>query len=327
MAGTAIARLPPAEISSTLPQLVESARSYADNGMADSTRRAYRSSWTGFTSWCASVDIAPLPAEAAHVALYLTARAPFLAVPTLARALAAIAAFHKDAGYTPPSHPDLDRVWLGIQRAHGRPPRKKRALVVEDLRRVLAKLPAKLTGIRDRALILVGFAGALRRGELARLTLEGPDAGDVWCQFVSAGILIHVDRAKGDQKGKGAIVAIPYGAKNCPVSALQAWLAAAAITAGPVFRAIDRHGRMGATPITGKTVANVVKAACERVGLDPTVFAGHSLRSGLITSASDRGAAPQVLQAHARHSKFDTTAGYIQAAGLFTRNAAGKVGL
>jgi integrase len=173
----------------------------------------------------------------------------------------------------------------------------------------------------------VGFAGALRRSELAAMTLDGADAGDVWARFVSGGLEVHLDRSKGDQIGSGAIVAIPYGRKLCPVSALQAWLSAASITSGPVFRAIDRHGRIATTAITDKTVANVVKSACARVGLDPAVFGGHSLRSGLLTSAAEKGAAPEVLQAHARHAKFDTTSGYIQAGDRFRRNAAGKVGL
>jgi site-specific recombinase XerD len=310
-----------------LPQLVEAARDYAAAGMADGTRRTYGSAWRSFTSWCASVGREPLPAEAATLALYLTARAPILAASTLARHLAAIAAAHAAAGLPPPAHPDLARVWAGIKRTHGRPARKKRALVVEDLRRVIAKLPATNAGIRDRALLLVGFAGALRRSELAALTLPGPCEGNVRAVFVAGGLEIHLDRAKGDQAGKGAIVAIPYGRKLCAVAALQAWLTAAQIVAGPVFRAIDRHGRIAAEAISGKTVANVVKAAAERVGLDPAALAGHSLRSGLLTSAAEKGAAPEVLQAHARHSKFDTTAGYIQSVDRFRRNAAGKVGL
>lgn len=312
---------------STLPQLAEAARAYASAGIGNSTRRTYGSAWRAFTSWCASVGVEPLPAEAAQVALYLTARAPILAVSTLARHLAAIAAAHAAAGLPPPAHPDLLRVWAGIKRTHGRPPRKKRALITEDLRRAIAKLPATRTGIRDRAILLVGFTGALRRSELAALTLEGDGAGSVRAVFVAAGLEVHLDRSKGDQTGNGAIVAIPYGRKLCAVSALQAWLAAAAITSGPIFRAIDRHGGISGAAISDKTVANVVKAACQRAGLDPAAFAGHSLRSGLLTSAAEKGAAPDVLQAHARHAKFDTTAGYIQSVDRFRRNAAGKVGL
>ena len=307
-------------------QLHEALRDYAAADRSPATRRDYGSSWRSFCSWCASVGPEPLPAEAATVALYLTARArQSTAVATLALHLSAIAAAHQAAGLPAPAHPDLTRVWAGIKRTHGRPPRKKRALVVEDLRRVLAKLPDSLAGRRDRALLLVGFAAALRRSELANLTMPGAQAGPIRAEFVGAGLEIHLDRSKGDQAGKGAIVAVPFGKRICAVAALQAWISAAGITAGPIFRAIDRHGHLGATAISDKAVAGVVKAACQRAGLDPALFGGHSLRSGLLTSANDKGAAPDVLQAHARHSKFDTTAGYIQAGDRFKRNAAGKV--
>lgn len=308
-----------------LPQLYEQLREYAAADRSANTRRVYGSSWRSFCSWCASEGVEPLPAEAATVALYLTARAPTTAVATLALHLSAIAAAHQAAGSPPPAHPDLDRVWAGIKRTHGRPPRKKRALVVEDLRRVLAKLPDSLAGKRDRALLLVGFAAALRRSELAILSLPGPGATTVRAEFVHAGLEIHLDRAKGDQAGQGAIVAVPYGKKICPVSALQSWIGAAGITGGPIFRGVDRHGRLAAGAISDRTVADIVKASCKRVGLDPAMFAGHSLRSGLLTSAAEKGAAPDVLQGHARHRKFDTTRGYIQAGDRFKRNAAGKV--
>lgn len=311
----------------TLPQLHIQLRDYARASSAASTRRVYGSSWRSFCSWCASVGVEPLPAEAAHVALYLTARAPTTAVATLALHLSAIAAFHQAAGCAAPAHPDLDRVWAGIRRTHGRPPVKKRALVVEDLRRVLAKLPDDLAGKRDRAILLLGFAGALRRSELAKASMPGAEAGDVHVEFVAKGMEIHLVGAKGDQRRQGEIVSVPYGTRICPVAALQAWISAAGIVSGPIFRRIDRHGNLGAEAISDRTVALVVKAACERVGLDPAAFAGHSLRSGLITSADDRGAAPKKLQAHARHKKFETTAGYIQAGERFKGNAAGKAGL
>jgi integrase len=310
-----------------LCQLAAGVVSYADAGTSANTKRAYGSSWSSFASWCASVGLTALPAEAATVALYLTARARTLAVSTLALHLAAIAASHQADGHPPPAHPDLDRTWAGIRRTHGRPPRKKRALVVEDLRRALAKLPATPTGIRDRALILVGFAGALRRSELAALTVDGKGAGAVRAVFVAGGLEIHLDKAKGDQEGRGAVVAIPYGRKNCPVAALRAWLDAAKITEGPIFRAVTSRGVVGRQAINDRTVARVVKAACGAAGFDAAAFAGHSLRSGLITTASDKGVDPDVLMRQARHKRYETTQGYIQASDRFRRNAAGKVGL
>lgn len=312
---------------SPLPQLHEQLRQYAEAGSSASTRRVYGSSWRSFSSWCSSAGLEPLPAEAATIALYLTARAPTTAVATLELHLSAIAAHHRAAGLPPPAHPALAQVWAGIKRTHGRPPRKKRPLVVEDLRRVIAKIPDTFTGKRDRALLLVGFAGALRRSELAQVSLPGPGSTAIRAEFVRQGLEIHLDRSKGDQEGRGAIVAIPFGKKICPVAALQSWITAAGIVSGPVFRGIDRHGNLAAAPMSGKAAANIVKAACERAGFDPAMFAGHSLRSGLLTSAADRDAPAEVLRDHARHAKFETTLGYIQAGSRFRRNAAGKVGL
>lgn len=309
-----------------LQQLALSARGYADAGVADNTRRAYAGAWRGFSTWCAGVCLKPLPAEASTVALYLTSRAPVLSVSTLAVHLAAIAAAHKAGGFDPPAHPDLDAVWSGISRTHGRPPRKKRALITEDLRRVVNKLPPTLQGVRDRAILLIGFAGALRRSELAALEI-GTKKALLRVEFVADGIEVQLDKAKGDQLGRGAVVAIPFGKRHCPVGALQAWLTAAGITAGPIFRAVDRHGRISAGAISDRAIADIVKAAAKRAGMDPAAFAGHSLRSGLITSAARAGAAPEVLMAHARHARFDTTMEYIQAGDRFRRNAAGKVGL
>lgn len=317
-----------------LPQLAEAVRVYADAGIAAGTRRSYGSSWRQFTSWCASVGVEPLPAEARDIALYLTARAPNLAVATLARHIAAIAAAHRAAGFAPPNHPDLAAVMAGIRRTHGRPARKKRALVVEDLRKVVAKLPATRIGIRDRALLLVGFAGALRRSELVALALPNRASDDadsgrqvVTAEFSAGGLEIHIARSKGDQEGRGAVVAIPYGKRMCPVAALQAWLAEAKITTGPVFRAVDRHGRISHRAISDRAAADVVKRACQRAGYDPAAFSGHSLRRGLITSAARKGAAPDLLRSHARHAKVETTMGYVEEAERFTRNAAGVVGL
>ncbi|MGZ3272394.1 MAG: site-specific integrase [Caulobacteraceae bacterium] len=307
--------------------LIQSARGYAHAGTAEGTRRAYRSALRDWESWCTSVGYCPLPAEAAHVALYLTARAPTHAVPTLVKYLAAIRWAHKQGGHPPPHHPDLDRVLSGIRRTHGRPPSKKKALVTEDLKKVLKRLPDSLAGIRDRALLLTGFAAALRRSELATLCLGDDDMQAPRLVFVSDGFEIHIGKAKGDQEGRGSVVAVPFGKQICPVSALRAWLAAAEITRGPVFRAIDRHGRLAAPAIGEKAVARIIKRATKSAGFDPAAFAGHSLRRGLITSAARGGAAGEVLMRHARHRRYETTLGYIEDAERFKKNAAGKAGL
>ncbi len=312
-----------------ITSLAVTARDYAEAGKAVNTRRAYRSDFADFASWCASVEACPLPAAADTVALYLTARAPLLAASTLARRLAAIRAAHQaqDPPMPPPASPRLTAIWSGIRRTHGRPPAKKRGLQTEDLKRVLKKLRPGLAGARDRALLLVGFAGALRREELAWVSLDGPGAHRLL--FVAEGIEIHVGRSKGDQLGKGTVVAIPYGRSGatCPVTAVRLWLDQAGISSGPVFRRVDRHGRVGSDAISGKAVARIVKLACARADLPPADFAGHSLRRGMITSAARGGAAPEVLMRHARHARFDTTLGYIEEANRFRNSAVGKTGL
>lgn len=328
MTGGPIARLQPAR-DPNLPQLVQEALDYAQAGVAPNTARAYGSDWADFTSWCASVGAAPLPAAATTVALYLTARAQTLAVSTLARRLAAIKAAHRKAGHAEPGSSELELVWSGIRRTRGRPPRKKRGLGVADLEAVVAALPATLTGGRDRAVLLVGFASALRRSELAAMSLAGPGSAgrQVVVEILAEGLLIEVRRAKGDQEGRGAPVAVPFGRRICPVAALRAWLDAAQIREGPVFRPVDRHGRVGCEALSDRSIAEIVKRACHAAGYDPRDFAGHSLRRGFITAAHRGGAAPDALMRHARHAKFETTLAYIEEAERFRNSAAGKAGL
>jgi integrase len=256
--------------------------------------------------------------------MYLTARAPTLAASALAQHLSAIRTRHRTEGHPPPSHPNLDEVWAGIKHTHGRPPRKKRGLLTADLRRILDRMPDRLVDARNRAILLVGFAGAFRRGELASLSLTGSAVRAV---FVSEGLEIHFDRSKGDQEGRGAILAIPFGVKTCPVAALQAWLKAAQIRTGPVFRSIDRHGNLGKRALSDRTVANIVKAGVGSIGLDPSEYSGHSIRRGPITQAHRNGATLDQLQAYARHSRGDVTRGYIEEADRFKTTAAGKTGL
>lgn len=316
--------------AATALALVERARDYAAAGMAGNTQRAYRADWADFTAWCDETGVQALPAAASTLSLYLTDRAGLVAVATLARRMAAIRAAHRQAGEAVPASFALEQVWSGIRRAHGRPARPKRAMLLADVRLAVQAAPDTLAGLRDRAMILVGFAGALRRSELVAIELEGEDAGPVRVRFVAGGAEILIDRSKADQLGEGAVVGIPYGvnSETCPVLALRAWLEAAAITAGPVFRAIDRWGHVRPAGLTPNVVARIVKDGAARIGLDPAAFAGHSLRSGLATSAALSGKADALtIQRHLRHAKGDTTARYIRDGERFRMNAASMAGL
>lgn len=170
------------------------------------------------------------------------------------------------------------------------------------------------SSLRDRALFLLGFAGAFRRSELVAL-----DVADI--EEVPEGLRVTIRRGKTDQEGHGSVVAIIRGEVACPVSALQEWLQAAGITEGPVFRAIRRGGHIRAERLTDRSVANIVKTHAERVGLDPTLFSGHSLRSGFLTSAAKRGASLFKMMATSRHRSVDTLAGYARDQELFKDHA------
>jgi integrase len=323
MSDQAIVTVAPA-VPAHLTQLLEAASEYAHAGVAPNTRRAFEGALRGFSSWCASVGVSVSPAEAATVAMYLTARAPMLAASTLALHLCALNAAARLEGKLPPGgDPRVKAVMAGIRTRHGRPPRKKRGLLGNDLKRVVKRLPDSLVGLRDRAILLVGFAAALRQSELAALSIDGL----VRAEFVTEGLEIHVDRSKGDQQGRGAVVAIPFGLNVCPVRALAAWIAAADIQSGAIFRAIDRHGRLADRPLSGRSVASIVKAGAGSIGLDASAFSGHSLRRGGLTSMHRGGAVGADLQRHARHKRFDTTLGYIEDADRFATSAARKSGL
>jgi integrase len=229
--------------------------------------------------------------------------------------------------------------WKGIRRAHGQPPAKKSALLTILLRRALATLPDTLTGVRDRALLLVGFAGALRRSELAGVEVTARPGAD-WLEDSAEGLVVHLANSKGDQEGSGQAVGVPYGSnpETCPVRALRAWLHAGQITEGPIFRQINRHGQIGDAALCDHSVAFIIKRAIiagergngaseEEAVATARKFAGHSLRSRLATSAAAADAPGHLIQRQLRHKKFDTTAGYIQTAELLKKNAAGMVGL
>jgi integrase len=157
-----------------------------------------------------------------------------------------------------------------------------RAAPHPELRRVLAALPATLHGARDRALLLVGWAGAFRRSALVSL-----DVADLL--FTPAeGVAVTLRRDKTDQERRGRVLAIPFGssAEVCPVRSVRAWLDVAGVSEGPIFRAVDRHGRVGAARLSDRAVALVVQNVAAAIDLDAATFAGHSLRAGFATSAA-----------------------------------------
>lgn len=286
---------------------------------ADATLSAYGSDWRDFESWCASHDLVSLPASPETVAVYLSALAGAgRKVSTIRRRCAAITFAHQSAGAeSPTTHTGVRATLSGIARKLGTAPTKKAALTVQMLERVIRKIPLDLPGLRDRALILLGFAGALRRSELVAL-----DVTDVTRH--PKGIVLQIRKSKTDQAGAGRTKAIPHGKRLKVVASLDAWTAAAKITEGPIFRGVCGL-KVSPDRLCGEQVARIVKARVRVAGLDPKVFAGHSLRSGFATSAADAGASLQKLSQHLGHAKLDTTLGYVQVADAFDNHPGKRV--
>lgn len=308
-------------IQDALAALVEEARAYTQDLHAQNTKRAYRADWADFAAWCAAHALHPLPATPTTLALYLTAATARCKTSTLERRLCAIAAAHKVAGYpTPTADPDVRALLAGIRRAKGTRQKRKRPAVTDEVRAMVDALPPTLRGRRDRALLLLGFAGGFRRSELVAL-----DVADV--EETAAGLVVTIQRSKTDQEGAGREVGIPYGGRHCPVRALQTWLAAANITAGPLFRRFDRQGRLLPLRLSDKGVARVVQRQAAAVGLDPTLYGGHSLRAGLATAAAAAGKSERTIMAQTGHKSTEMVRRYIRLGELFRDNAAEGLGL
>ena len=274
----------PAPVAS-FADAADAAAQYRRASRSENTRRAYRAAVARFTEWCAAQGQTALPASPETVAAFLAVEARSnLAVNTLRLRHAAIRYMHLLAGYPPPTAAAVvSTTFAGIKRAHRRPLNKKTALVVDRLRAALQAIPGTLPGLRDRALLLVGFAAALRPSEIARLTIEHMTRH-------AEGIELFLLWRKNDQDARGTRLRLPQGSTDlCPVAALEAWLAAAAISEGPLFRRIwrlppprvprgtrrkpvaDRY-RIGTNPIDTDSIALIVKNWTGLAGFDGAAF-------------------------------------------------------
>ena len=290
----------------------ERAKAYARSARGSATQRAYASDWRDFEGFNRRNGLETLPATPQAVALYITALAGVKSVATIRRRLVAIAQIHKVQGYPSPASDAVVReILAGIERTHGIAQHRKTALTVDLLKDVLHRLDPGLKGLRDRALLLLTFAGGFRRSEIAAL-----DVADV--RFESRGAIVTLRRSKTDQRGEGREVAIPQlrTPALCPVQALRTWTAAANITEGSLFRTFSLRGDLQTQRIDGRDVARLVQRLTQRAQLDGD-FAAHSLRAGFVTSGAMRGVAESSLQAVTGHRSVAILRGYVRRATLF----------
>jgi integrase len=292
---------------------------------AGSTLRAYEHDWKQFRIWCEQHRLVPLPAATQAVILYATdlTKNQRRKWNTLSRRLAAISQLHRQMGFESPARTWAMKQFLaGLRRELGVAPVRKRPVLVEDLKQILTQISDSLLGKRDRALLLLGFTGALRRSELVGLNMED-------LEETREGLVVTVRRSKTDQEGEGRKAGIPRGSDQatCPIFAIEQWQAAAKIDSGPLFRVMNRHGQALPKRLSGEAVAIIVKRHVEKLGYNPALFAGHSLRAGLATSAAAAGKNERAIMNQTGHRSVTTVRRYIRDGNLFRENAADGLGL
>jgi len=285
---------------------------YLRQSLAASTQAQYLIDRQDFEAWGGS-----LPASPETIASYVAQRAESLAVATLVRRLAALSKLHDAHGFANPVRTELVKATMrGIKRAKGVAQREAAPLMKEDLFSVLAKMGDRPKDLRDKALLLIGFAAALRRSELIALNV-----GDV--QSVRQGVVITIRQSKTDQEAAGRQLGIPFGRTRwCPIKTLEEWLVHAAITEGPIFRQVNRHGHILPRRMKPEAVSIVVRERVASIGLNPELYSGHSLRAGLASSAAEAGVASWAIRRTTGHRSDQMLNRYIRLGDLFLNNAA-----
>ena len=313
------------QLSAELEALLDEADEHAEGDLAARTRDAYASHWAAFLSWCRAEGLAPLPAAPQALRGYLVRRSKAgCRVATLSLDLSAIVHHHKAHGFPDPTgHPSVTRTWLGLRNKLGTAQEQKAPATVEVVRKMLEVLPPGLLGVRDRALLTLGFAGGFRRSELVALDVAH-------LRFVrGAGLEVTVARSKTDQTGAGHTKEIAYGRERstCPVRALKDWLELAEVREGPVFRGVNRHGHVSASRLTAQVVRLIVKRATEAAGLSSADFSAHSLRAGLVTTAKAQGVDDADIMKVTGHRSLQTMHKYDRRTKRWKDPATGRLGL
>lgn len=325
--------------SGTLDRLVDTARDYAMASTAANTNKAYAADWKHFARWCRLKGTDPLPPSAEIIGLYLADLAssagpsPALSVSTIERRLSGLAWNYAQRGLS------LDRkdrhiatVLAGIKRKHARPPVQKEAILPEDILAMVATLPFDLRGLRDRAILLIGYAGGLRRSEIVSLDVgkdDTPDSGG-WIEILADGAVLTLNAKTGWREveiGRGS------SDQTCPVHALEQWLHFAKVDFGPIFVRTSRDGKRALeSRLNDKHIARLIKSTVLKSGIRAdlpekdrlSLFSGHSLRAGLASSAEVE---ERYVQKQLGHASAEMTRRYQRRRDRFRVNLTKAAGL
>jgi site-specific recombinase XerD len=305
-----------------LGPVLQKAEEYVRQSKSANTRMAYANDWDQFQKWCLVHRVASLPASPETVALYIADMAESSRPSTIKRHLASISVAHQAKGLKSPNSLLVQATMAGIRRVKGATKDKKSPVRVGHLIHLSDVLPKNLQGIRDKAIFLIGYAGAFRRSELVNLDVE-----DV--HFESEGVRITVRHSKTDQESIGQTKDINYAVHsvNCPVKALKKWVEQGSIETGPLFRPVNRHGNILPQRLTPQSIALVVKRVMQALRMDPDQFSGHSLRAGFVTDCIKSGVQSQVIRRVTGHRSESTLSDYFREADTFDYNIIAKLGL
>jgi integrase len=316
--------LPP--LSTKVARSLARSQAYQSAADAASTLRAYKADLANFRAWCLERHLDPMPATPEIVGAYLADAGRGYALSTLRRRVAAIARAHRMTKQPLDTrHPAIRETLRGIARTHGEPPRRSAALTTAEIKRLLCVCSDDAAGVRDRALFLVCFAGALRRSELVGLDVEH-------VTWTPEGMRILITRSKTDKEGAGAEIGITHGRAGgtCPVAALKAWLTHSEISFGPIFRKVDRWGVVHTGRLDPDAVRQILKKRAVQANITGTIWepiTPHGMRAGFVTTAYRNGVRDEEIMGHTRHRSLTTMRSYVRRAKLNTASPAEKLGL
>jgi site-specific recombinase XerD len=296
------------------------------NSKANNTLRAYKSDFHDFGLFCVKNSFKPLPTEPRIVSLYLTyLSTKNIKISTIKRRLVSIGVVHKLKGhYLDTKHPSIIENIMGIKRRKGTIQNAKKPLLINSLKKIINVIDHqkknKIKILRDRSIILIGFAGGFRRNEIVSL-----DYDDL--EFVSEGLKIRLKRSKTDQYGEGTMKGIPYfdNLQYCPVISIQKWIEVSKINSGPLFRRFRKGSNFSENRLSDQTVALLIKDYLELAGIDSKNYSGHSLRSGFATTAAEAGVEERSIMAMTGHKSTEMVRRYINEANVFKNNALNKI--
>ena len=296
------------------------------NSKALNTVRAYKSDFKDFGLFCVQNGFKALPTDPKIVSLYMTyLSTKDVKLSTIKRRLVSIGVIHRMKGhYLDTKHPAIVENLMGIKRRKGTIQKGKKPILISNLKQLIDVIDQEkieeINKLRDKSILLIGFAGGFRRNEIVSLDKED-------LEFVFEGLKITVKRSKTDQFGEGLTKGIPYfeNIAYCPVTILQKWLNISKITKGPLFRKISKGSRLLENRLTDQTVALIIKKYLNKSGIDSSNYSGHSLRSGFATSAAESGAEERSIMAMTGHKTTQMVRRYIQEANLFKNNALNKI--